>query len=168
MTYVLLIIAILLIVAGVIFSVLPPLPGPILSYLGLCCVHLSDNDVQFSTISLVLWGVLVAGITIADYVLPIAATKKFGGTKAGVWGGVIGAVIGVLSPIPFGIVLGPLIGAIAGDLVGGNRFRAALKSGFGSFVGFLVATALKTTVAVAIGIVVFVKMGSYAFQLLTQ
>jgi uncharacterized protein YqgC (DUF456 family) len=55
---------------------------------------------------------------------------------------------------PFGILLGPRVGAIAGDLYGGNQFRAAMKSGAGSFVGFVVATGVKALVCVGIGVVV--------------
>ena len=165
MVYFLLTIGILFIVGGIIFSVIPPLPGPVLSYLGLLCIHFSDTEASFSVFGLVFWGGLATVITIADYALPIMATKKYGGTKAGIWGGAIGALAGFLLPIPFGVIIGPLLGAIIGDLYGGNHFRAAMKSGFGSFVGFLIATGLKVVVAFSIGIATLIKVGKYAFQL---
>ncbi|MEQ9468791.1 MAG: DUF456 domain-containing protein [Ekhidna sp.] len=160
----LIILSILLIAGGIIFSVLPPLPGPILTYGAMICTHFVANDTQFSTTSFVIWGILGAIVIVADYILPVAATKKFGGTKAGVIGGMIGMVAGVLLPIPFGIILGPLLGAIIGDLYGGNRIKAAFKSGFGSFLGFLVATSIKLLYAIVLGGVIAWKVGGFTFK----
>lgn len=152
--------AITLVIVGIIFSVLPPLPGPLFSYLALVAAHFVP-DITVSTTAFVVWGLLTVAILAADYVIPIAATKKFGGTKAGVWGGAIGAIAGMFIPIPFGIIWGPLVGAIIGDLIGGNHYRAAMKSGFGSFIGFLVATSMKVIMSVIMGVVVAIKVVTY-------
>ena len=143
--------SILLIAGGIIFSILPPLPGPLLTYGAMFCTHAISDDTKFSTTSFVVWAILGIIILVADYVLPVAATKRFGGTKAGVIGGMIGMVAGILLPIPFGIILGPLLGAIIGDLYGGNRIKSAFKSGFGSFLGFLSATGLKLIYSMVLG-----------------
>lgn len=157
----LIILAAILIAGGIIFSILPPLPGPILTYLAMVCTHSVSEETQFSTTSFVLWGVIGIVITVADYVLPVAATKKFGGTKAGVIGGMIGMVAGILLPIPLGIILGPLFGAIIGDLYGGNRIRSAFKSGFGSFLGFVAATSLKLLYSIILGVIIAWEVGSF-------
>jgi hypothetical protein len=168
MEIVLILASIILIGGGIIFSILPPLPGPLLTYAAMVCAHFVSADTHFSTPSFIIWAVIGISILIADYFLPVAATRRFGGTKAGVVGGMIGMVAGIVLPIPFGIVLGPLLGAIIGDLVGGNRIRAAIKSGFGSFIGFLVATGLKLLYAVALGMVIVVKVGGFTFNALQQ
>ena len=62
-------------------------------------------------------------------------------------------------PIPFGIILGPLLGAIIGDLIGGNHIKAAMKSGFGSFIGFVLATSMKVIFSCIIGVLIFIKIG---------
>ncbi|WP_436514866.1 DUF456 domain-containing protein [Ekhidna sp. To15] len=157
----LIILSVLLIAGGIIFSILPPLPGPVLSFGAMICTNAIANDTEFSTSSFIVWGVIGILITVADYVLPVAATKKFGGTKAGVIGGMIGMVAGVLLPIPFGIILGPLLGAIVGDLYGGNRIRSAFKSGFGSFLGFLLATSLKLLYSIILGGIIAWKVGGF-------
>lgn len=164
MEVILIVLSVLLIAGGVIFSILPPLPGPLLTYAGMFCIHEVSNDTQFNTTSFVIWGVIGVIIIIADYALPVAATKRFGGTKAGVIGGMIGMVAGILLPIPFGIILGPLLGAVVGDLYGGNRIRSAFKSGFGSFIGFLVATGLKLTYTVVLGGVLVWKIGGFTWN----
>lgn len=160
----LVILSFVLISGGVIFSVIPPLPGPFLSYGGLISAHFISNETQFSTASLVIWAVLAIAIVAADYALPIAATKKFGGTKAGIVGGMIGTIVGLFLPIPFGVILGPLLGAIIGDLYGGNHFRSALKSGFGSFLGFILATTIKVIFSLVLGIVVIWEVGEFTFS----
>lgn len=160
----LIIISVLLIACGVIFSVIPPLPGPLLSYGAMTSAHFISEDTSFSTASFVLWGILTAIVVVADYALPIAATKRFGGTKAGVIGGMIGIVAGLILPIPFGIILGPLLGAIIGDLYGGNHIRSAFKSGFGSFLGFLAATSIKVLFSIILGGVVVWKVGEFTFS----
>lgn len=164
----LIILAVLLIAGGIIFSILPPLPGPVLTYVAMLCTHAVSNDTKFSTTSLIVWAVIGIIITVADYILPVAATKKFGGTKAGVIGGMIGMVAGILLPIPFGIILGPLLGAIIGDLYGGNRIRSAFKSGFGSFLGFLLATSLKLLYSIILGGVIVWKVGDFTVNAITE
>lgn len=155
----LLILAMALVIGGIIFSVLPPLPGPILSYLGILAAHFSGELGSFSTFWLVTFAVLTIGVTLFDVLMPAIATKKFGGTKAGIYGGLIGTVVGIIVPIPFGIIWGPLLGAIVGDLIGGNQLRAAMKSGFGSFLGFVVATFLKVVVSISMGVAVVWRIG---------
>ncbi len=164
MEIILIILCLLLIAGGIIFSILPPLPGPVLTYGALICAHTVSDDTQFSTTSFIVWGIVGIIITVADYFLPVAATKKFGGTKAGVIGGMIGMVAGVLLPIPFGVILGPLLGAIIGDLYGGNRIRCAFKSGFGSFLGFLLATSLKLLYSIILGGVIAWKVGGFTVK----
>ena len=44
---------------------------------------------------------------------------------------------------PWGIVLGPFLGAVIGELVGDKKLKDALRSGFGSLVGFLFGTVIK-------------------------
>ncbi|WP_310688490.1 DUF456 domain-containing protein [Aliifodinibius sp. S!AR15-10] len=52
---------------------------------------------------------------------------------------------------PVGLVAGPVIGAFIGELVSGKEADHAMKSAFGSFVGFLAGTLLKVIAAVMMG-----------------
>ena len=87
---------------------------------------------------------ITAAVTALDYVVPIYGTKKFGGTKRGVWGSTIGLLVGLFFFPPFGIIIGPFVGAFLGEMsTGKTTNKAALRSAFGSFVGFLAGTLLK-------------------------
>lgn len=144
---------VLLITGGIVSCIVPPLPGPAVGYCALVSYELIPGMEGFSVWTYVICGLAVVGVTVADFVFPPAVTRKFGGTGAAAMGGALGAFAGLFFA-PLGILLGPLAGAVAGDLIGGNRFKAAMKSGVGSFVGFVVATGAKVAVCIAIGVVV--------------
>ena len=84
-----------------------------------------------------------------DYIIPVIGTRKFGGSKAGMIGTTIGLVVALLFPILgiFGIIIWPFIGALAGELINKTDHKTALKSAFGSFLGFLTGTFIKFVVA---------------------
>ena len=137
----------LFIVLGLIGSVLPILPGPPLSWIGLLLLHLT-KAVQMSTTLLIVTGVIALIIFILDYIIPAIGTKKFGGSRAGMIGTSIGLIVGLLSPIPGGIIIGPFIGAFIGEMLNKNDSKLAFKAAIGSFFGFLASTFLKFIVAV--------------------
>ncbi len=142
MDYVLITLGVLFMIGGILGGVLPVLPGPPLSYVGLLLLHFTERY-QFSTRFLVIWAVITVVVYALDYVIPAWGTKRFGGSKRGIWGSIIGLVIGLFFFPPFGIIIGPFLGAVIGELTSGKDSGSALKSGFGSFVGFLTGTLLK-------------------------
>jgi uncharacterized protein YqgC (DUF456 family) len=142
MDYVLIGIGIILLIAGILGCVIPLLPGPPLNYLALLLLHLTTRF-QFSSKFLIIWAIVTAIVYGLDLVIPVWGTKKFGGSKRGIWGSIIGLVAGMFFFPPFGIIIGPFAGAVIGELTLGKESKAALKSGFGSFVGFITGTVLK-------------------------
>ena len=170
MDILLIVLGVICLLLGLIGCVAPVLPGVPLSYLGLLLLHFTDR-VQFSWQFLVVWGVVVVVIQILDYFIPAWGTKKFGGTKYGVWGSTIGLFVGLFMG-PLGIVVGPFIGAVLGELIYFNRhpqttlseteqnknsnFNRALRAGFGSFIGLLTGTLIKV-ICCGVMIAYFVK-----------
>ncbi|MDD4144110.1 MAG: DUF456 domain-containing protein [Prolixibacteraceae bacterium] len=142
MDYILISLGIIFIISGILGCVLPVLPGPPLSYAGLLLLHFTSKY-QFSARFLIIWAIITAVVYALDYVIPAIGTKKFGGSKWGVWGSVIGLVLGLFFFPPFGIIIGPFAGAVVGELSSGKDSSAALKSGLGSFAGFMAGTLLK-------------------------
>ncbi|HDH05880.1 MAG TPA: DUF456 domain-containing protein [Nitrospirae bacterium] len=128
--------------AGIIGCVLPVLPGPVLSYAGLLILQFSSIH-PFTATFLIIYAILVALAAALDYVIPIYGTKKFEGSKYGMWGSAVGLVLGMIFFFPFGIILGPVLGAFTGELINGKTKDKALKSALGSFLGFLAGTAMK-------------------------
>jgi len=130
----------LLMVLGIAGCVLPVVPGPPLSYLGLIAIHLTAR-VEFTSKFLIWWGIITIVVAILDYVIPIWGTKLFGGSKYGIWGSMVGLLAGLFFP-PVGIIIGPFIGAVAGEMMAGNK-ENAMRAGFGSFLGFFAGTIVK-------------------------
>lgn len=135
------ILGIVLIIIGIIGSILPLLPGPPLAYFGLLIQQLRDPD-PFSAKFLWIWAGIVVASLILDYIIPIWGTKKFGGTRYGVWGSALGFLLAFWLG-PWGIIIGPFIGAFAGEMIGGQDSRKSLRAAWGSFVGFLLGSLLK-------------------------
>ncbi len=146
MDFVLIGFGIILMLIGLIGCVLPFVPGPPLNYVGLLLLHFTGRY-HFSAEFLVLWAIITAVVYGLDLIIPVWGTKKFGGSKYGIWGSVIGLLAGFLFFPPFGIIIGPFAGAVVGELIAGKDSGAALKSGFGSFVGFITGTVLKLIVS---------------------
>ncbi|MCF6331993.1 MAG: DUF456 domain-containing protein [Draconibacterium sp.] len=142
MEYVLIGFGIIFIISGILGCVVPVIPGPPLSYVGLLLLHFTQGH-QFSTQFLIIWATITAVVYALDFIIPAWGTKKFGGSKRGVWGSIIGLLFGLIFFPPIGIIVGPFLGAVAGELTAGKDSATALKSGFGSFLGFLTGTLLK-------------------------
>ena len=130
------------IIIGIAGCVLPVLPGPVLTYAGLVLLQLSSLH-PFSMQFLVIYALLMGMVALLDYVIPIYGTKKFQGSKYGIWGSTAGLIVGILFFFPLGIILGPALGAFAGEIISGKSKDRAFKSAMGSFLGFLAGTAIK-------------------------
>lgn len=131
----------LLMIIGIIGCIIPALPGPPISYVGLLMLHFTDK-IEFSGRFLIIWAVVTIVVTILDYVIPAWGTKKFGGSRYGIWGSIIGLFAGL--PFgPIGIILGPFLGAVVGEMLSGKKGRETLRAGLGSFVGFMTGVFLK-------------------------
>ena len=145
MDIILIIVAILCGIGGIIGSVLPILPGPALSFVGLICAYLTGSSTITQT-ALWIWGIITVVISILDYILPGYFSKVFGGSKAGVIGATLGIFVGMFFGAT-GIIIGPFIGAMAGELIFQKlSFEDALKVGFGSFISFIVGSGLKLVI----------------------
>lgn len=140
----------LLMVAGLIGSVVPLLPGAALILAGAVVHQLMLGDERG-----VGWWVIAALFVMAlfSYVIDFLAgsmgAKRFGASKWGAWGGVVGAIVGLFFGLP-GLILGPVIGVLAGELILARKeLRAAAFASWGTVVGTLLGVLGKFIVAVA-------------------
>ena len=153
----LLILGLFCMLVGLLGSFLPVLPGPPVSWLGLLLLILT-RAVPDDWWLIAITGGVALGVVALDYWIPVAGTRKFGGSRAGMVGTTIGLLVAILFPVLglAGIVIWPFIGAIVGELINKTSHKQALKAAFGSFVGFLTGTFLKFVVSVIyLGIFLF-------------
>jgi len=143
MEIVLIVLAFVLLVAGILGAFLPMLPGPPLSFIGLLLMKWSGYG-GFSSTFLWVWAGITVAVTIMDYFLPSLMAKRFGGSRAAAIGSFLGLLVGIFLFPPWGMIIGPFLGAFVGELVH-NRTNGekALKVAFGAFLAFIVGTGAK-------------------------
>ena len=141
MTIFLITLAVVCLLTGLAGCVIPVLPGPPISYLGILFLHFS-KEYDYSLTTLLVLLALVIVVTVLDYVIPMLGSKYLGAGKWGSAGSFIGTIIGLFF-LPWGLIVGPFLGAFIGEKISGKGWHDAFVAGTGSLVGFLVGTLIK-------------------------
>ena len=137
----------LVMLAGLIGSLLPVLPG-----VPLVLVAAIGHRLYFAAASvsnLMLW-ILVTLTLISivfDFLAGMLGAKKFGATWRGMTGAVLGGIVGLFFNLP-GIILGPFIGATLFEMLGDKEFKKAAHAGLGATVGLLLGIVGKFSICV--------------------
>ena len=149
METVIIILAILAGVVGIAGSIIPGLPGPPISWVGILLLFLwGPEDVPTKT--LVIWGVVMVAVSIIDYLVPMYFTKMTGGSRFAERGAMVGLILGIIFT-PIGMILGSFLGAFLSVMYWCKKSAGeALKAAIGSFIGFITGTGLKTIASVLI------------------
>ena len=155
LTILLVTLGILCIIVGLVGCIVPVIPGPPISYAGLLMAWgvrgWSTEALGWATV--IVLGIAVVVVTIYDTLAPVLGARRYGASKAGIWGSVIGMVVGVLGflPVgPLGMLVGAFAGAWVGEVVAGKEGAAALKAAWGVFVGTVMGIVMKLIVSAAI------------------
>lgn len=154
---VLIVIAIILAVVGIIGSIVPGLPGPPLSWVGLLLAFFSHKmgGADMTLTSVLIWLAVTVIVSILDYTVPAKFTKLAGGSKAGSRGALIGMIIGIFLT-PIGMIPCSLAGAFLAEMFQENKSAGqAFKAALGTFAGFLVGTGMKLIVSVTMAFYIF-------------
>lgn len=132
---------------GILGSILPGLPGPPISWIGLLLLYIWGPE-EMSTSTLVIWGIVTVIVTIIDYWIPMYFTKVTGGSKHAERGSMIGMIVGIFLT-PIGMILGAFLGALIAEMTWAKKdLGPALKVAVGSFIGFMLGTGIKIIVSV--------------------
>lgn len=151
------ILAIILLLVGIVGAILPILPGPIISFLGLLSLYFTSYS-PFNERFMLIWLILTVVVTGLDQVIPILGTKKMGGTQYGIRGSIVGLILGIFLFPPIGLIVGPFLGALVGELIGGKDMNQALRAGIGSFIGFLSGTFIKLVFSLIVSYYIIVNV----------
>ena len=143
------ILAIIAALAGIVGCLLPAIPGPPLSYVSILLLYLFNNqDYEITGKFLIIWIVLVAAVTILDYVAQPYFTKITGGSKLAIRCSIAGLIAGMIFFPPVGIIIGPFIGAfIAEFIINKKPLKNSLAAAGGAFLGFILGTGLKLAIS---------------------
>jgi uncharacterized protein YqgC (DUF456 family) len=147
-----------LVVLGIIGSVFPGIPGPVLSYAGIVILFLVKGSEIASIWHMIAFGILLIFLLLADYMAPILGARLAGSGKKGIYGAIIGAVIGIFFIPPMGIFIGALVGAFIGEYSSGKRLVESLKAGLGIILSSVVILAAQIVYSVAAAIYYLLKL----------
>jgi hypothetical protein len=152
------ILAVVLIVAGVVGTVLPALPGAILVFAGVALAAWIDDFTRISGWTLGVLGVLTVIAWLTDFVAAAAGAKKVGASKYAIIGAAIGTVAGVFTGL-VGLIFMPLAGAAIGEYLAQQDALRAGRVGIATWLGMLAGTVVKVAV-------VFLMVGIFVAALL--
>lgn len=146
----------LIVIAGLVGTVVPALPGIPMMWAGLVlAAWITDFEpVGWGTLGIL--GVLTVLSVVIDFVAGAFGAQRLGASPRAFWGATLGAVIGIFFGL-VGIILGPFIGAVAAELAEGRGAHQAGRSGYGVWVGVILGTAAKLAIA-------FVMLGIFLMK----
>ncbi|MDI6709318.1 MAG: DUF456 domain-containing protein [Thermoanaerobacterales bacterium] len=151
-----LILAVVLFIAGTAAILFPVLPGHILIAAGMAVYGLFTGFANLTAGFFVGQAVAVALAFLVDYAANVWGVRRYGGSRAALWGSILGTLVGVFLLGPLGIILGPFLGAFGGELLANGNPGQALRVGLGTLVGFLGSTVLKLAIGAAMIIWFFI------------
>lgn len=139
-------IAALIVVVGLAGTVLPVLPGIAFVFGGLVLAAWADGFVRVGGLAIAVMGLLTALAIALDFAASALGAKKAGASPRAVLGAGLGAIVGIFFGLP-GLVLGPFVGAVLGELSANRELVQAGKAGLGTWVGLLLGSVAKLTLA---------------------
>lgn len=150
------ILIILLFAVGMLGAVFPILPGALAIFGAFFVYGFFFSFEPFGFWFWLIQSAVVIAITIADYLVSAFGVKKFGGSKASVWGSTIGLLVGPFVIPAFGLILGPFIGAVLGELIHGSNLKHSAQVGAGSVLGFFSSVVVKVVLQLLMIILFFI------------
>jgi uncharacterized protein YqgC (DUF456 family) len=143
LTATLVVLALLLVLTGFFGCLLPIIPGPPLSYMGILVFSYAKDWEPFGLSFLLITFAVTFLVTVLDYALPAVTARRYGASPVAVWGSIVGLFLGLILFPPFGIFVGGFAGAVLGEFIAGRPGRMALRSGWGVFAGNILSLGMK-------------------------
>lgn len=131
-----------LMLVGLAGTVLPLLPGAPIILAGAFLVAWSRDFILVGGSTVIVVAVLMLISFVTDFVASTFGAKRAGASGLALMGATIGAIVGIFAGI-IGILIGPFVGAILGELVARRDLRQAWRAGLGTWIGMILAGAVK-------------------------
>lgn len=145
----------LLMIAGLVGSLLPVMPGTVLILAGAAVHAVATGFDPLGPGRLTILALLTVLAYALDYLAGALGVKRFGGSGWAVAGAVAGALVGMFLGLP-GLLLGPLLGALGAEYLYTRQLNTSARAAFGTVVGLLVGAVAKIGLGLTmIGLVLF-------------
>lgn len=153
--------AIIMFVVAFVGLIYPIIPSVVFIVGGFLLFGLFASFEEMTWLFWIIQSLFVILLFGADTLANVVGVKKFGGSKAGMWGSTIGLLLGPFVIPVVGILIGPFLGAFLAELlVTRTGVKQSLKTGIGSIVGFFTSIVAKGAVMIVmIGIFIFYVAG---------
>lgn len=148
--------AIVVMVAGVIGTFLPAVPGIPLVFVGMLLAAWIDHFSRVGWVPLTVLGVLAALAVGIDFLATILGAKRAGASRLALIGAAVGTLVGLFLG-PLGILFGPFVGAAGGELLSRGSIEGAARVGFATWIALLISS-------VARAAILFVMLGIFVMS----
>ncbi|ANU28333.1 DUF456 domain-containing protein [Planococcus versutus] len=146
-------------VIGFIGLVYPIIPSVLFIFGGFVMYGLFFS---FSDLPWWFWAIQILFVILlfgADTIANAFGVKKFGGSRAGLWGSTIGLIVGPFILPIIGILIGPFLGALIAEILfNKSSLKKSFLSGVGSVVGFITSVFTKGIIQVVMIIIFFITI----------
>ncbi|VEJ21144.1 DUF456 domain-containing protein [Neisseria animaloris] len=149
MTTILIILGLIALLAGLLGTIYPAIPGLGLMFAGAWILAYVGDYQIIGTGTLIFLGVVAAAGMALDYVAGMLGAKFTGASKTAIWGAFFGGIVGAFFSLP-GLLLGPLTGAAVGEFWARKDLWSAGKVSIGTFIGFIIGVIAKVGCALTI------------------
>ena len=138
-----------LLVLGVLGSIVPLLPGPLLIFFAGALHTFLLPESGMSWPGLILLGLLAVIAYVLDFASGAMGAKWFGASRWGIVGVFVGGIVGLFFSLP-GLIIGPLAGGLAFELLFAKKeIDAAVKSTWGTLIGTTAGLILRLLISLA-------------------
>ena len=137
-----------LVLAGVVGSVLPALPGPPLVLAGLLLLAWMDDFSRVGGVTVAVLVVLTALTYAVDFTASALGAKRVGASRRAIMGALLGGLVGLFLGLP-GVLLGPFVGAVVGEYTVQRNIEQAGRVGVGTWVGMALGLAARLALVFA-------------------
>ncbi|HXG50547.1 MAG TPA: DUF456 domain-containing protein [candidate division Zixibacteria bacterium] len=144
----LLLLAAILVLAGLAGLFLPAIPGAPLIFVGLLLAAWAEGFAYVGWWTLAAVGLLALLASGVDFWAAMYGARRFGASRGAIVGALLGAIAGIFAGFP-GVFFGPFIGAVVGELLARRKLSDAARAGLGATVGLVIGAALKVALAIS-------------------
>ena len=141
--------ALVLVLVGIVGTVVPGLPGPILVFAGVLLAAWADGFARIGAGTLIILAVMTVAAYAVDFAASAVGVRRAGASTRAAVGAALGAIAGMFFGLP-GLILGPFVGAVLGELTVRRNLSMAGRAGLAAWIGFVIGTALKLALVFAV------------------
>lgn len=147
-------ISVLLMLAGMVGTVIPMIPGLPLIFAGAWLAAFIEHYDRIGVWSVAVLGIITVIGLVIDWVAQTMGAQKAGATKLGILGSLIGTFVGIFTGL-WGLIFMPFVGAAVGEFIDHRDMLRSGKVGFATWLGMMIGTVVKLGLAFTmIGIVI--------------